>query len=212
MSVTKKARKPKKTTTPAAQKSHLAKYQFKAKKNPAKATAVKSYKPRRKRNPSNIPTILQRPLELLKAGAVAAIAYAATRQLPQWALGARNTSYMGYGANFATALLLTALADKVLGSEAGKAAFAGGGAYCVARIADDQTPLGATLNLQGVGDSRALGGIVPGYFASPAIVDRKGNPIIPQAIIDAAVSAMPRPVELAPRAAAAGVGRFANRL
>ena len=189
-----------------------------AKPNPfikAKAFSVQPWKkngnrkPPRRKNPLSISGILGKPVELLKAGAIGAIAYFVTRQVPQAVLKARNTSWMGYGANLLTALGSAAVADKYFGPTAGTAAFVGGGMYLVGRVANDQTPFGKTLNLQGLGDPAARGGLrglVPAFFPSPAIVDRSGQPVMAQyqPIVDAAVAQMP----VQPPAAGMAGGRF----
>lgn len=175
--------------------------------------AKRSQRRKYKRNPEFAKGIISKPVQLLKAGAVGALAFFATRQIPQYLLKEKNFSWVGYFANFLTALAATWAADKYFGAAAGQAAFVGGGMYVFNRIADEQTPLGKEISLvsglRGVrGDPRAVGvgSIVPGYFAAPPISDRNGNPIIPQQIIDASVAAMRANVP-----AAAGVGRFASR-
>ena len=188
-----------------------------AKRNPSALTVykAKAKAPGRrrpaKRNPFSS-NILSKPIELLKAGAIGALSYFATRQVPQAVLKARNTSFVGYLANLLTALGCAGLADKYFGSPAGQAAFVGGGMYLFTRVLNEQTPYGATLALSGVGDVQATGlrGIVPGYYAHPPITTRDGAAVIPQQIVDAVKAQLPAP---APQmaAAAAGVGRFASR-
>lgn len=192
------------------------------KKNPIVARSFHHKKARRngrprRRNPISS-NIVAKPVQLLKAGAIGAIAYFATRQVPQVLLKTRNTSWVGYLANLLTALGCAGVADKYFGPEAGQSAFVGGGMYLFTRVLNDQTPYGATLALSGVGDPAAIGarnlrGLVPGFFASPAIVTRDGQPVAAQFqnVIDAAVqqsvAKMPAP------AAAAGVsgGKFRSR-
>jgi hypothetical protein len=188
-------------------------------KNPIVARAftrkakVNGRRPRR-RNPLNM-SIIGKPVELLKAGAIGAIAYFATRQVPQIVLKTRNTSWLGYLGNLLTALGCAGVAAKYFGPQAGQSAFVGGGMYLFGRVLNDQTPYGNALNLSGVGDPHAAGlrGLVPGFFSSPVITDRGGAAITAQfqPVIDAAVSAA-RAQNPAP-AVAAGVsgGRFAAR-
>jgi hypothetical protein len=197
-----------------------------AKKNPFfshKKKSVMKFAPRRKakRNP-DAKSIIKRPVELLKAGAVGALAFFFTRQIPQLVLNARNTSYVGYLANMLTALGCAAAADRYFGAAAGQAAFVGGGMYTFSRVWDDYSPLGQSISLSATmsgvqGDPRAVGmarparlgvgGMVPGYWASPATVARDGSPIIPQQIVDAVKAQMPAPAV----ANGKGIGRFAGR-
>jgi hypothetical protein len=184
------------------------------KKNPffaMKKRAKRSHRPRR-RNPSNILSI-SRPIELLKAGAFGAIAYFATRQVPQMVLKARNVGWIGYLANLATALTCASAAGKYFGPAAGQSAFVGGGMYLFGRVLNDQTPYGARLALSGIGDpsasSHGLRGMVPGTFLSPMTVTRSGQPVYPPSLTQHIQSQIPAP----PARAAAGVsgGRFAAR-
>lgn len=187
--------------------------------NPIRAKAPKpqhvrkAYKPKRKthRNPSTFAAggkLLSKPLEMLKAGAVAALAFFATKQLPQAVLKARNTGWVGYLANAVTAMACTIGANKVFGPAAGMSAFAGGSMYVFSRMLNDNTDLGARLNLTGCGDPHAvagMGAIIPAYFSSPVVLARDGTPMIPRAVINAVKAEMPPPMPAPAMAAAAGV-------
>jgi hypothetical protein len=179
-------------------------------KNPISAKTVimrpwkkngKRNRPRRK-NPLNINGVLRKPVELLKLGAIGAIAYFVSGAVPTMLLKDKNKSWLGYVANLLTALGSAAAADKYFGTSAGQAAFVGGGMFVVGRIANERTPYGAKLGLSGY---------VPAFFASPAITTRDGTPVMAQfqPVIDEALRQVPQPAPVA----AAGVsgGRFASR-
>ena len=201
-------------------------YNFRRKANPMvkasskKAASIKARPIPRRRNP-NFNSILSRPVELLKSGAFGALSYFATRQVPQFALKTRNVSYVGYIANALTALACAAGADKFFGPDAGKAAFVGGGMALVSRVVNDQTSLGAQLNLSGIGDphaaalgrlrGRGVGTIVPGYWAQPPVIARDGSPVIPQQMIDAVKAQIP-PAAVPVSTGTAGIGRFSGRV
>jgi len=193
-------------------------------KNPVTAVAVKKHQPmqkhyakakgRRRHNPVTLGA-LSKPIEMMKLGAIAALAFFTVRQVPQIALKTRNTSWLGYLANFLTALGCAAGAGRLFGPVGGQAALVGGSMYLFSRFLNDVSPLGKTLNLSGVGDphAAALGGLVPAYWASPPVTDRTGRVIPPQALIDAVIRRLPAPQPGAmPVPVAAGtVGRFSPR-
>jgi hypothetical protein len=167
---------------------------------------------RRTRNP-DAAGLVRKPLDMLKAGALAAGGLLATRQLPQILLGARNQGVVGYVANLATAALAGSLAGAALGAEAGAAVAIGGSLYAFNRILSEQTALGKQLSLSGVGDAQAaghLGALVPGYWTHPVVKDRQGNPWIPNQIIEAAAQAVLQRLPQ-PQPAAATMGRFSSR-
>jgi hypothetical protein len=209
------------------EKTHMQKKQKKSKirraikKNPTtvqafgRKAAPHRRRPRR-RNPLNTSTLIGRPLDLVKAGVVGVLAYFIARQLPQILLKQKNTGWVGYVSNLVTALGTAAAANKMLGPTLGQAAFVGGGMYLVSRVSNEQTPIGRTLALSGIGDpqARGMGTLVPGYWASPAVVSKAGQPVPGQfqPIVDAVRAQLPAPQPVA-AAASAGVsgGRFAAR-
>jgi len=144
----------------------------------------------RGRRRSSNPKLLSGGFNLLKFGAIALVGLVATRQIPQWVLGTKNSSWIGYAANALTALVLGFAAHKFIGKEAGGAVLIGGGLYTVSRVITEQvSPIGKVLSLTGLGDPMALSGIGPGYFPLPVPLDAAGNPIIPAEIRAAAVAA-----------------------
>ena len=152
-------------------------------------TAKKNPHRKRRRNPS----MLGSGKEIM-VSAVAGLASAvATRQIPQLILGANNTSYMGYGANIATAIAATLLANSFAGPAAGKAAMVGGAVIVLDRFLTEQvSALGPYISLSGVGDASAarMGTIRDGYYLHPTMIDGNGNMIVPEPVTDAAVAAV----------------------
>lgn len=197
-------------------KKHTKKIRRTAKKNPfvvrTKKAHKRSHRPRR-RNPNTL-NLIGKPVELLKAGAIGAIAYFATRQIPQMVLKARNVSWVGYLANLITALGCASVANRYMGAAAGQSAFVGGGMYLFGRVLNDQTPYGQTLALSGLGDPAAsphgLRGMVPGTFLSPMTLDRSGNPVFPPALKDFVTQQIPAPAPTPSRAGVSGT-RFSPR-
>lgn len=165
---------------------------------------------RRRRNPS----LASKPFDLAKSGAIALLGLVATRQLPQLALGAKNTGWLGYLSNMLTAALAAAAANKYMSREAGKYVFIGGSVYTVSRILTEQfSPVGKYFSLSGVGDAQAagLGVIRKGYFPVPVVHDGNGNPMIPQAIVDAVRAQIPAPAAAsAANATMSGVSRYSR--
>ncbi len=183
-------------------------------KNPvyvSKPTASKKHRSsRRRRNPNLVST----GTGMAKASLIALGSLVATRQLPQVLLGVRNKGLMGYGANLATAIAAAMVAKSVAGADAAFAAGLGGGVYIANRFLTEKlTPIGQYLSLSGLGDPQAnrsrasLGVLRPGYFPTP--VQYAGDePLIPQAIVDAA---RPAAIPAAQVSQVAGVGRLASR-
>lgn len=183
-----------------------------AQRNPSRFMA-------RRRRSSRNPNFVSGGVNALKRGLYALIGLVLARQVPQLALGAGNTGWMGYAANFATALVAGWAGTKFLGSDAGSAILLGGGLYTVARwLGDTFSPVQQYLSLSGVGDPMALGDIQPGYFPLPVPVDNAGNPIIPRQIAAsspaaaaAASGGAPIPASVAKAGTMSGVGSPAGR-
>lgn len=155
---------------------------------------------RRRKNPSF--SVLDKPVELLKDGSYALLGLVGTRQIPQLVLKEKNTGWVGYVANAATAVMLAYGAGKFLDPESTKSVLIGGGTYLVNRILTEQiSPIGKYVALSaGVGDTQAagtMGRITPAYFPLPVVNDRNGNPIIPKAILDAIDKRIPPPAPVA---------------
>jgi hypothetical protein len=176
-----------------------------ARKNPfPKVRAMqRNFKPAkrrngRKRNPEMAGAMgaMGRPVEYLKFGLIALLGLVTTRQVPQMALGTKNTSWLGYAANLATALAGAYGTGKVAGKNAAVAFGTGGGLYTVNRILTDKlTPVGQVLSLAGLGDAQAsatLGRIVPGSVYPPTY-DANGNLKLPANFVAAMNKALPAP-------------------
>lgn len=192
----------------------------KKKKNPARRpNPIVNFKARplqkkhrpHKRNPMS--ESLRSPVDTLRFGLMALLGLVATRQVPQLVLGAKNASWLGYGANLLTAVGTGAAAGKFAGKQAGNAVMVGGGLYLVNRILSEQfTPVGKVLSLAGVGDAQAsatLGRIRPGTVYPPAY-DRNGNLKLPQSFVDAMQRRLPAPA--AASAAPAKVSGVSRRM
>ena len=191
---------PEKKRTTMTRKSKTAKKRAPRKSNPL--FAKKTVKKTRQRNPSTM--TMRKPFDLAKLSLTALVGLVATRQIPQMLLSTKNTGWLGYATNFGTAALAGALVGKFYNKDAGKFVFLGGSIYTASRILTEQfSPIGKYFSLTGVGDAQAagLGVIRNGYFPVPVVTDGNGNPMIPQAMIDAA-----RPV-LVP-AAMSGLSRY----
>ncbi len=183
------------------------------KKNPVivyRPVAKKKANGRRRRRHTN-PEILGPAKTMLESGAYALGGLVATRQIPQLILKEKNSGWMGYLANAATAIAVAMAAGKFVGQRAGNAALIGGGAYLVDRVLTEKvSPVGQYLALSGVGDFKAastMGRVKPGYFPLPVQRDRSGNPIIPQAIVDAVKAQLPAPAAAAAISKISGVSR-----
>ena len=162
-------------------------------KNPAKITSPAPVSHKAKKRTSNPLGLGTRATSLLKNGTLALGGLLITRQLPQLALAGNNTGWMGYGANFLTAILASIAADKV-SAGAGGPVLIGGGLYLVDRVLTEQfSSAGQILSLNGCGDAkvavngtRGLSGVRQGYFPLPVQYGSDGQPIIPAAIVAAA--------------------------
>lgn len=169
--------------------SHMTK---KTSKNPKKRRAHNPATHHRKRrhNPGNF---LGNGKEIM-ISAVSGLASAVlTSQIPQLILGTNNTSWMGYGANIATAIAATLMANSFAGKTAGQAAMVGGAVIVLDRFLTEQvSAIGPYITLSGVGDATAarMGTIRDGYYTHPSLVDGNGNLIPAQPYTDAAVAAV----------------------
>ena len=177
--------------------------------NPIRAKALpfqKKHRPRRKNPVSSISAgIFKKPIDLLQAGAIAAVAFFATKQVPRAVLKQRDQLWIGYLANLLTALGCTAMADRYLGPNAARSAFVGGGMYLFQRILTEQTDFGSRFGMQG---------LVPGYWAQPPVVDRQGRPVFQPQLAEFVKQQIPPPAPApAPAQSSVGVsgGRFASR-
>lgn len=159
---------------------------------PAGHAARPNGKRRKKRNPDGFPPA-KRAAEMI---GFALASLVATRQVPQWLLGVKNTGVLGYFSNIVTTLLGTWGAAKAAGPDAALGAFIGGNMYTASRgLIEYVSPVGRYLTLSGVGDAAAASKLagVPlrqGYFPVP-VQFRNGQPVIPQAIVDAVRASLP---------------------
>ncbi len=169
-----------------------------SKKNPATGSKKNSNRkpnghsksnPRRKSNPN----VLADPKSLFVNILTALVSAVGTRQVPQWLLGANNTSWSGYLANIGTAIAATFAASEFVGPGAGQAAAIGGGVIVLDRFLTEQfSPIGNYLSLTGLGDATAatsLGTVSDGFYLHPTIYNADGTPLIPHQVTDAAVKA-----------------------
>jgi hypothetical protein len=191
----------KKAHKKAARKRHTA-----ARKNPFFARKAKkaARRHRTRKNPSVLGMSFK-PAEILKSGLFALIGLVITRQGTQALLKQRNTGWIGYLVNIGVSAASAIAVSKFVNRAAGAAVMLGGTMYVASRVlAEKFSPIGSVLSLSGVGDPLAhgLGVIKPGYFVQPAIVDRSGKPVIPRAITDAAIAALPQPASSATPATA----------
>lgn len=176
------AKKQKKSKKPARKGNPFPFFQKKA------AAGRKAHKPKkamRRPNPEAL-DLVKEPFNVAKFGLIALIGLVGTRQLPQAVLKGKNSGWMGYLANLATALGGGLLTTKFVGKQAGSAVMIGGGLYLMNRVLSEQlSPIGNVLKLAGTGDAAAagsLGRIKDAYFPFPVVRDRQGNPIIPKEI------------------------------
>jgi len=165
--------------------------------------------PRKKHKKSGNPNFLKTPIDNLKFGAAAAAGLVATMQLPQLVLKENNTGWKGYLANLGTATtagVIAGLANKQLGW----AVAIGGSMYVIVRfLTENVSVAGKYFRQTGIGDAAAagMGELEDGYFPVPVITDANNQPMIPEAILRAAVAASLQSMELKQRqAAAAGQG------
>jgi len=201
----KKENSMKKTT----KKKNYTKPASKPKRKTAKATNPQRFKApakthKKRKNPIG-GVALRTPMDNLKFGAAALVGLAATRQLPQLVLKENNTGWMGYGANLAVATL-AGMAVGMWNKQLGYAVGIGGSLYTVSRILTEKvSPVGKYFALAGLGDASAagMGELEEGYFPVPVVTDAKGNPMIPEAILRAAVGASLQAVDTRQRQIAA---------
>jgi hypothetical protein len=164
----------------------------------AQNAAAPFHAKKRKKNRSHNPlNFLGTSKQLIESGAFALTGLIAARQIPQLLLNANNVGWKGYLANAATAIAASYAAGKLAGPQAGGDVLVGGGLYLVNRIITEQfSPIGKAFTLSGTGDAAAsstMGRVRVGYFPLPVQRDKSGNPIIPQAIIDAVKAQLPAP-------------------
>jgi hypothetical protein len=124
------------------------------------------YRRRRRHNPQ-----ISNMLKLALWGSVGAVG---TRAGTQLALGASNTSWLGYLGNLVAAYILGWLGEKGLGPEIGNAIAAGGGIATVLRIASEQffanSSLNQYLSLSGLGDAQFSFSGVGDYVNDPFLI------------------------------------------
>lgn len=179
-----------------------------------RSRAKRNYTPARKRRRN--PTRTGRITGIASEGLTALVALVATRQIPQMALGEKNTGWMGYAGNIATALATSFVAGKVAGPAAAKAALIGGVAYFASRVLAEQlSPVGQYLKLAGIGDAQAatsLGTIHEGSYPYPQLWDEQGRQIVPQYILEGARDQAKQYYDTLPNRAPAlaGMERYAN--
>jgi hypothetical protein len=162
------------------------------KKSRRNGTAPYSCRPNGRKKQRN-PTILSDPKGIAINIVTALLSAVATRQLPQWVLGASNAGWKGYLANVVSGAAATLAAHEFINAGAAQAAVLGSGVIVLDRVLTEQfSPVGQYLSLTGIGDATAatrLGEIANGYYIHPTIFDPQGNPLIPHQITDAAVKA-----------------------
>lgn len=130
----------------------------------------------RRRNPGGVAIAGYNGLALIKLGAGAAGGAIATRALTQMVLKDKNTGFMGYGVNFATALALGWVSAKFAGNEVAAGVLSGGIGSTIMRIWNDRVSQTSAAALSGLGDidfsDDGLGAYLP--QVSPTPVDRGG--------------------------------------
>lgn len=156
-----------------------------------------------RRNPS-----VKGSSSLLINSAIAAANAIGSRWVPQFFLGANNTGVMGYGANIATGLVGAWVAKKFMGKSAGYAALLGLGISILLRAANDFTPWGTALSLNGFGDA-GMGALVPSDFVQPPVYDGNWNLQIPASWKAAAIP--PATPQGAPTSARKGMGSMYSK-
>lgn len=179
------------------------------KQKPAKAKNPQTSKaPAKKHKKRSNPTgggVLKTPMDNLKFGAAALVGLAATRQLPQLVLKEQNSGWKGYLANLAVATA-AGLAVGMWNKQLGYAVGIGGSLYTVSRVLTEQvSPVGKYFALAGLGDASAagMGELEDGYFPVPVVTDANNRPMIPEAILRAAVGASLQAVDTRQRQMAA---------
>jgi hypothetical protein len=163
-------------------------------KSATKAKNPHRFKPapaRRHKKRSNPNGVLKTPMDNLKFGAAALVGLAATRQLPQLVMKDANSGWLGYLANLAVATL-GGIGIGMKSKQLGYAFAIGGSLYTVSRVLTEKvSPVGKYFALAGVGDAAAagMGDLEEGYFPVPVVTDANNKPMIPEAILRAAVVA-----------------------
>jgi hypothetical protein len=169
---------------------------------------------RRRNSARRNPNILSDPKGLGINIVAALLSAVATRQLPQWVLGAKNTGWMGYVANVVSGAAATFAAHEFVNASAAQAAVLGSGVIVLDRVLTEQfSPVGKYLSLTGLGDATAatkLGEVAEGYYVHPTIFGPNGEPIIPHQITDAAVRAFASLQAQQPQPKMAGVRAGGN--
>lgn len=158
--------------------------------NPHRFKAAPATKHKKRKNPSG-GGLLKTPMDNLKFGAAALVGLAATRQIPQLVLKESNAGWQGYLANLGVATI-AGIAVGMWNKPLGYAVTIGGSLYTVSRILTEKvSPVGKYFALAGVGDASAagMGDLEEGYFPVPVITDANNRPMIPEAILRAAVGA-----------------------
>lgn len=157
-------------------------------KNPSRVAlkaAKKSYK--KISNPNLIKRLVSKPIEIATAGAGVIAGLVATQQVPQMLLKEKNTGGAGYLANLAVSIGGAWLLGKwnpLIGLFFG----AGGGAYIVGRVINEQLgPIGGVLAKAGIGDYTAagvlgsprIGPLQDNFYINPTPRTVDGRAIIP---------------------------------
>jgi len=170
---------------------------------------------RRKHNPTKgLAATIGSPKDFVTGAVSGLVSAVATRQIPQLVLGAGNTGWEGYLANFVTTLVATWGAGMFAGPAAGRGAAIGGGVIILDRILSEQvSPISSYLALSGVGDANAyskLGTIRSGFYTHPNLQNPDGSLYVPDPFNDAAVQAIVQkyPQLAAPIMAASGGGKM----
>lgn len=193
----------KKNSAPVARKRSVRR----RRKNPSAAPTThrrRRVTVRRRRNPA----VLNKTTDLVKNGASALVGLVAARQLPQLALGAKNTGILGYVATLIATFVTSYAIRKAAGPHAANAAMIGGGMQFASRLLNEYvSPVGKMLSLSGLGDATAagLGEIRQSYFPLP-VPTRPGtlDPLMTTA-------ALPAPASATPSVAASGMSGIHQR-
>lgn len=175
---------PKKKAAKASASKQIKKPMPKSRNPFMKAAKLPTSRPR-KSNPDKI-----QPVQMLKEGAVVLAGLITARQLPQLALGSKNTGPIGYAANFGIAAIGGVLLGMTVSARVGFAFAAGGAAYSISRVATEQlSPVGKYFALSGVGDASAasmgdvrragMGIVVDSSYNEPLLKTPNGTILIP---------------------------------
>lgn len=160
----------------------------KAARNPVRivrAAGAVAHRPKKARNSrkKRNPQVISMAKSLVIDGGFALAGLAITRQLPQIALGSKNTDWKGYLANAGVALAASFAAGKFVSTRAGADVLIGGGLYLANRVLTEKlSPVGKYVALSGLanGDAAAtgkMGTIAPNYSPIPVTLDNQGNPV-----------------------------------